>query len=42
MYHFSIRGKNMFQDIFGSVGVKATNKYLNATIDRVNEKLKIE
>jgi hypothetical protein len=42
MDHFSIRGKNLFQDIFGNVGVKATNKYLNATIDRVNEKLKAE
>ena len=41
MDHFSVRSKNLFQDIFSNVGIKATNEYLK-TKTKVNKTLKDE
>ncbi|KAB8097035.1 hypothetical protein EE612_025686 [Oryza sativa] len=36
MDNFSIRGENLFQDIFSDVGVKTTNEYLSSTTNIVS------
>jgi hypothetical protein len=42
MDHFSVRSKNLFQDIFSDVGIKATNEYLKTKTDKSQQKLKDE